>query len=59
MGIEVNEKLHDAIAQETLYMVWTMVFVVMASLVAEWVRASRAQTDAQGSGDSSGFQPAV
>ena len=60
MGIEVNEKLHDAIAQETLYMVWTMVFVVMASLVAEWVRASRAQTAAQANGgDSSGFQPAL
>ena len=43
MGIEVNEKLHNAIEQETLYMVWTMVFVVMASLVAEWVRAARAQ----------------
>ena len=43
MGIEVNEKLHHAIEQETLYMVWTMVFVVMASLVAEWVRSARAQ----------------
>jgi hypothetical protein len=60
MGIDVNEKLHDAIAQETLYMVWTMVFVVMASLVAEWVRASRAQTDEQAiRSDPSGFQPAV
>jgi len=44
MGIELNEKLHHAIEQETLYMVWTIVFVVMASLVAEWVRSSRAQT---------------
>ena len=43
LGIEVSEKLHHAIEQETLYMVWTMVFVVMASLVAEWVRAARAQ----------------
>jgi hypothetical protein len=43
MGFEVNEKLHNAIQQETLYMVWTMVFVIMASLVAEWVRSSRAQ----------------
>jgi hypothetical protein len=41
LGIEGSEKLHRAIEQETLYMVWTMVFVVMASLVAEWVRASR------------------
>lgn len=45
MGIELNEKLHHAIEQETLYMLWTIVFVVMASLVAEWVRSSRAQTD--------------
>jgi len=43
MGIEVNEKLHRAIEQESLYMVWTMVFVVMASLVAEWVRSCRAK----------------
>jgi hypothetical protein len=43
MGIELNEKLHHAIEQETLYMVWTVVFVVMASLAAEWVRAARAQ----------------
>lgn len=43
VGIEVNERLHHAIEQETLYMVWTMVFVVMASLVAEWVRAARTQ----------------
>jgi hypothetical protein len=26
-------------------MIWTIVFVVLASLVAEWVRSSRAQTD--------------
>jgi hypothetical protein len=43
MHVEVNETLHKAIEQETLYMVWTIVFVVMASLIAEWVRASRAQ----------------
>jgi len=42
MGIEGSEKLHHAIEQEALYMIWTMVFVVMASLLAEWVRASRA-----------------
>jgi hypothetical protein len=41
LGIEGSEKLHHAIEQEALYMVWTMVFVVMASLVAEWVRSAR------------------
>lgn len=44
MNVEVNEKLHNAIEQEALYMVWTIVFVVLASLIAEWVRASRAQS---------------
>src|ERR1700728_1437176 len=44
MGIEVNEQLHHAIEQEALYIAWTMVFVVLASLVAEWVRSARAQT---------------
>ena len=43
MGIELNERLHRAIEQETLYMVWTIVFVVMASLVAEWVRSARSK----------------
>jgi len=43
MGIEGNEQFHHAIEQEALYMIWTMIFVVMASLVAEWVRSSRAQ----------------
>jgi hypothetical protein len=42
MGIEVNEQLHHAIEQEALYIAWTMVFVVLASLVAEWVRSARA-----------------
>ena len=28
MGFELNERLHDAIEQETLYMIWTLVFVV-------------------------------
>ena len=41
MGFEINERLHHAIEQEALYMVWTIVFVVLASLVAEWVRSSR------------------
>ena len=43
MGIEINEKLHHAIEQEALYMIWTIVFVVLASLVVEWVRSSRAK----------------
>ncbi len=43
MGIEINEAFHHAIEQEILYVIWTMVFVVMASLIAEWVRSSRAQ----------------
>jgi hypothetical protein len=45
MGIELNENLHHALQQEALYMIWTIVFVVMASLVAEWVRSARAQAD--------------
>jgi uncharacterized membrane protein (DUF485 family) len=45
MGIELDERIHHAIEQEALYMIWTIVFVVLASLVAEWVRSSRAQTD--------------
>lgn len=42
MGIEVNEHLHHAIEQEALYIVWTTLFVVLASLVVEWVRSARA-----------------
>jgi hypothetical protein len=45
MGFELNERMHHAIEQETLYMIWTIVFVVLASLVAAWVRSSRTQTD--------------
>jgi hypothetical protein len=41
VGIELNEKLHHAIEEEALGMVWTTLLVVMASLVAEWVRSSR------------------
>ncbi len=47
MGLEVNEKVHDAIEQEALYMIWTIVFVVLASLIVEWVQSCRAQ-DASG-----------
>jgi hypothetical protein len=43
MGIEGDELLHHAIEQEALYIVWTTVFVVLASLVAEWVRSARSQ----------------
>jgi hypothetical protein len=43
LGIEVTEKLHHAIEQEALYMVWTMVSVVLASLVVEWMQAARAK----------------
>jgi hypothetical protein len=43
MGIEVNGQLHHAIEQEALYMVWTTLFVVLASLVAEWVQSARSQ----------------
>jgi hypothetical protein len=43
LGIVVNEKVHHAIEQEALYMVWTIVVVVLASLVVEWVKASRTQ----------------
>ena len=43
MGIELNEKMHRTLEQEVLYMIWTIVFVVLASLVAEWVRSARAQ----------------
>jgi hypothetical protein len=46
-GIKLNEKLHQTIEQEALYMVWTIVFVVMASLVAEWVQSARGQRTEQ------------
>jgi hypothetical protein len=45
MGIEINESWHRAIELEVLYMLWTIVFVVLASLVAEWVRSSRKQAE--------------
>jgi hypothetical protein len=41
IGIDGSESLHHAVEQEALYMVWTTLLVVMASLVMEWVRASR------------------
>jgi hypothetical protein len=48
LGIELDERMHHAIEQETLYMIWTIVFVVLASLVAAWVRSSRTQNDREG-----------
>jgi hypothetical protein len=43
IGIDGSENLHHAIEQEALYIVWTTLLVVMASLVVEWVRSSRSQ----------------
>jgi hypothetical protein len=37
-------KFHNQIEQQCLYIVWITLFVVMASLVAEWVRTSRTAT---------------
>lgn len=42
-GLDV-ESLHQKIEQEMLYIIWTTVFVVMASLVAEWVRAAKSES---------------
>lgn len=41
MGIPGSEQLHQAIEQCVLYMIWTTVLVMMASLVAEWVMSTR------------------
>ncbi len=46
LGFVIDERLHQAIEQETLYMIWTVILVVLASLVAEWVRSTRAKADA-------------
>jgi len=46
-GVELSEKLHHTIEQEALYMVWTIVVVVMASLIAEWLQSVRAQRSKQ------------
>lgn len=47
LGIEVNERLHHALEQEALYMIWTIVLVILASLAAEWVRSTRRKAGAQ------------
>jgi len=41
IGIPGSEKVHQEIEQEALYVVWTTILVVLASLVAEWVRSTR------------------
>jgi hypothetical protein len=46
LGVQGGEKLHNAIEQEALYMVWTSLFVMLASLVAEWARHG-SERDAQ------------
>ena len=43
-GVEGAEQLHQQIEMEALYIVWTTVLVVLASLIAEWVRTSRAES---------------
>jgi hypothetical protein len=40
-GVGYSETLHQQIEQEVLYITWTILFVVLASLVAEWVRSSK------------------
>jgi hypothetical protein len=43
-GVEGSEPMHQQIEMEALYIIWTTVFVVLASLIAEWVRTSRAES---------------
>jgi hypothetical protein len=45
LGID-GEQLHGHIEQEVLYIIWTTVFVVLASLVTEWVRATKSEAAA-------------
>jgi hypothetical protein len=42
LGFE-SEKLHPRIEQEVLYIIWTTVLVVMASLVTQWVRTTKSE----------------
>ena len=42
-GLGISEGLHHGLEQQTLYIIWTMIFVVMASLVAEWVRTTKSE----------------
>lgn len=41
LSLPGSERLHHDIEQETLYILWTTIFVVFASLVAEWVRFAK------------------
>lgn len=41
LSIPGSERLHHDIEQETLYILWTTIIVVFASLVAEWVRSTK------------------
>lgn len=43
LGTANNEQLHNQVEQEVLYIIWTTIFVVLASLIAEWIRASRSE----------------
>ncbi|HEY6339834.1 MAG TPA: hypothetical protein VIW68_15190 [Candidatus Sulfotelmatobacter sp.] len=43
VDFDFAEPVHRQIEQQTLYIIWTTVLVVLASLVAEWVRTSRAE----------------
>lgn len=42
LSIPGSERLHHDIEQEVLYIIWTTIIVVFASLVAEWVRTAKA-----------------
>lgn len=44
LGFDVAEQVHKQIEQQALYIIWTTVFVVLASLIAEWVRTSREES---------------
>ncbi|HTS34562.1 MAG TPA: hypothetical protein VMH04_02755 [Candidatus Solibacter sp.] len=43
LAIPGTEKLHREIEQEILYVIWTTILVVLASLVAQWVRSARTE----------------
>ncbi|HZR57784.1 MAG TPA: hypothetical protein VFA74_12995 [Terriglobales bacterium] len=43
LGIQVQEDLHLRIASAVLCIIWTAMFVVLASLVAQWVRSLKAE----------------
>ena len=43
LGITGGERFHQALQQEMLYVVWTTLLVVLASLMAEWVRTAKVE----------------